>query len=262
MAEAPISSRKAMSQDETPAAGRAGGAAAPPRHVAVIMDGNGRWAAARGLPRTEGHRRGAQAVRRCVEAAAELGISYLTLFGFSSENWGRPEREVSDLMGLLRRYLRSEIAELHEKGVRLRVIGQRERLAPDIVSLIEDAERRTAGNTRLNLTVALSYSGREEIAAAARALAREAAAGRLDPETIAPETLTARLLTADLPDPDLLIRTSGEQRVSNFLLWQLAYAELVFIDQLWPDFTLADLAAAVAEFQRRDRRFGVALGAR
>ncbi len=265
MPEAPISAQQPM-QDRLPeravSPGTGGGDPAVPRHVAVIMDGNGRWAASRSLPRTAGHRRGADAVRRCMEAAGELGVEYLTLFGFSSENWGRPENEVSDLMGLLRRYLRSEIAEMHEKGVRLRVIGDRSKLDSDIVSLIEDAEQRTAGNDRLHMTVALSYSGREEIAHAAREIAREAAAGRLNPETVDTQAVAARLLTADIPDPDLLIRTSGEQRLSNFLLWQLAYAELVFIDCLWPDFGHAELKTAVAEFQRRDRRYGLAVGSR
>ena len=282
MPEAPISRPQALSgqalsdQALDDAAGRSGtdavaqacvpdnGAGGPaiPRHVAVIMDGNGRWAAARGLPRTAGHRRGADSVRRCMEAAGELGVRYLTLFGFSSENWGRPESEVSDLMGLLRRYLRSEIAEMHEKGVRLRVIGDRSRLDSDIVSLIEDSEHRTAQNDRFHMTVALSYSGRDELAHAARQIARDAAAGRLDPEQVDAQAVSARLLTADIPDPDLLIRTSGEQRLSNFLLWQLAYAELVFVDCLWPDFGHAELKAAIAEFQRRDRRYGVAVGSR
>jgi undecaprenyl diphosphate synthase len=226
------------------------------------MDGNGRWARARGLPRTAGHQRGAEAVRRTLEAGVKLGVGHLTLFGFSSENWGRPAGEVSDLMGLLRRYLRSEIAELHEQGVRVRMIGDRTRLDRDIVSMIEDAERRTAGNARIDLTVALSYSGREELAAVAREIAREAAAGRLDPEAVDVAAISHRLFTAGIPDPDLLIRTSGEQRISNFLLWQLAYAELVFVETLWPDFGEADLAAAIAEFQRRDRRYGVAVGSR
>jgi undecaprenyl diphosphate synthase len=233
-----------------------------PVHVAIIMDGNGRWARARGLPRTAGHRRGADAVRRTVEAAAHLGISHVTLFGFSSENWGRPAAEVGELMGLLRRYLRSEMAELHEKGVRLRVIGERGKLAPDIVEEIQQAERRTADNRRLTLTVALSYSGRDELTAVARQIAREAATGALDPEAVDGEEVARRLFTADLPDVDLLIRTSGEQRVSNFLLWQIAYAEMVFVDALWPDFGHDELAAAVAEFQRRDRRYGVAVGTR
>ncbi|MEX2407589.1 MAG: isoprenyl transferase [Rhodovibrionaceae bacterium] len=223
------------------------------------MDGNGRWASARGLPRTQGHRRGAEAVRRAVEAAVELGIEYLTLFGFSSENWKRPAEEVSDLMGLLRRYLQSEIAELHKEGVRLRVIGDRQRLAGDIVRLIEDAERRTAGNTRINVTVALSYGGRQEIVHAARRLAEDAAAGRLYPEAIDETVFAAQLFTFDIPDPDLLIRTSGEQRISNFMLWQCAYAELVFTETLWPDFGKDDLLAALRDFQNRERRYGSAV---
>jgi undecaprenyl diphosphate synthase len=234
-------------------------AGVPPRHVAIIMDGNGRWAAARGLPRAQGHRRGADAVRRTVEAAAELGIEYLTLFGFSSENWNRPAEEVSDLMGLLRRYLQSEIAELHKEGVRLRVIGDRRRLAPDIVRLIEDAEARTAGNTRINVTVALSYGGRQEIAAAARQLAADVAEGRLSAEGIDEQAFSTRLLTYGLPDPDLLIRTSGEQRISNFLLWQCAYSELVFSSTYWPDFGKDDLEAALRDFQNRERRYGSAV---
>ena len=234
-------------------------AGVPPRHVAIIMDGNGRWAAARGLPRTQGHRRGADAVRRTVEAAAKLGIEYLTLFGFSSENWNRPAAEVSDLMGLLRRYLQSEIAELHRNGARLRVIGDRRRLAADIVRLIEDAEARTANNTRINVTVALSYGGRQEIAGAARRLAAEVAEGRLDLEDIDEQTFSARLLTYGLPDPDLLIRTSGEQRISNFLLWQCAYSELVFSSTYWPDFGEDDLEAALRDFQNRERRYGSAV---
>lgn len=234
-------------------------AGVPPRHVAIIMDGNGRWAAERGLPRTQGHRRGAEAVRRAVEAAVELGIEYLTLFGFSSENWNRPASEVTDLMGLLRRYLQSEIAELHREGVRLRVIGDRRRLAADIVRLIEDAEARTAGNTRINLTVALSYGGRQEIAAAAQRLAAEVAEGRLSAEEIDEQAFSTRLLTYGLPDPDLLIRTSGEQRISNFLLWQCAYSELVFSDTYWPDFGKDDLEAALRDFQNRERRYGSAV---
>ncbi len=231
----------------------------PPRHVAIIMDGNGRWASARGLPRTQGHRRGAEAVRRTVEAAAELGIGYLTLFGFSSENWNRPAAEVSDLMGLLRRYLQSEIADLHKEGVRLRVIGERERLADDIVRLIEDAEARTAGNTRINVTVALSYGGRQEIAAAARRLAADVAAGRLSLDDLGEADFGARLSTAELPDPDLLIRTSGEQRISNFMLWQCAYSELVFTETLWPDFGKDDLLGALRDYRNRERRYGSAV---
>ena len=237
---------------------RVASAAPAPVHVAIIMDGNGRWAKARGLPRVAGHRHGADAVRQALEGCGELGIRYLTLFGFSSENWKRPASEIDDLMGLLRHYLRGEIAELHAKGVRVRVIGDRTRLAPDIVALIGNAEAMTRENSALHLTVALNYGGRAEIARAARALARQAREGRIDPEKV-DETMFARhLYTADLPDPDLIIRTSGEQRVSNFLLWQSAYAEFVFIDTLWPDFSKRDLAEAVRQFQRRDRRFGAA----
>lgn len=220
------------------------------------MDGNGRWAAGHGLPRVAGHRRGAEAVRTVIRAAVKEGVLYLTLFGFSSENWKRPLAEVDDLMGLLRYYLRSEIAELHKEGVRLRVIGDRSRLAPDIQAMIEDAERRTEANTRLNLTVALSYGARAEIAAAARALARDARDGRLDPEKIDEDAVASHLFTRDIPDPDLLIRTSGEMRISNFLLWQAAYAEFLFVDRLWPDFSEADFEAAVREYRGRERRFG------
>ena len=229
---------------------------APPLHVAIIMDGNGRWAKARGLPRTIGHQRGAEAVRRSVRGAVELGVSYLTLFGFSSENWKRSSAEIDDLMALLRFYLRSEIAELDRSGVRIRVIGDRERLADDIVTLIDDAETRTRGNVRLNLTVALSYGGRSEIALAARRLARSVQDGDLAIEDIDEAAFERHLLTAELPDPDLVIRTSGEKRISNFLLWQSAYAELVFVDRLWPDFAKDDLEDAIREFRRRDRRYG------
>lgn len=232
-----------------------------PQHVAIIMDGNGRWAKARGLPRTAGHRKGIEAVRRTVEAARELGIPYLTMFGFSSENWRRPEGEIFDLMQLLRFYLRSEIAELHKNGVRLRVIGDRSRLSGDIVTMIENAEELTRGNRELNLTIALSYGARQEIAGAARQMVRDALEGRLAPEDVTEEAFSGRLLTRDIPDPDLLLRTSGEQRISNFLLWQLAYTELVFVDTLWPDFTKRDLEDAIREFNQRDRRYG-AVGTR
>ena len=234
----------------------------PPAHVAIIMDGNGRWAKLRGLPRIAGHRRGAEAVRRTVEAAAQFGIGYLTLFGFSSENWKRPVDEVDDLMGLLRHYIRAEIAELHARCVRVRVIGDRKRLASDIVTLIDNAEALTAGNDRLTLTIALSYGGRAEIAAAARALAAAAADGRLKPEEIDEAAVAGYLFTAGMPDPDLLIRTSGEQRISNFLLWQSAYTELVFTDTLWPDFGKADLEQALRDFHGRDRRYGASVGSR
>jgi undecaprenyl diphosphate synthase len=234
----------------------------PPTHVAIIMDGNGRWATARGLPRVAGHRRGAEAVRRTITAAAELGIGYLTLFGFSSENWKRPVAEVNDLMGLLRHYLRGEIAELHRNGVRLRVIGRRERLASDIVTLIENGETLTRDNRGLQLTVALSYGGRDELAIAARAIAEAVAAGRLPLDAIDEDCISRHMATAGLPDPDLVIRTSGEQRLSNFLLWQTAYAEFVFTDTLWPDFSKADLERAVRDFHGRERRYGATAGSR
>jgi undecaprenyl diphosphate synthase len=236
--------------------------ALPPRHIAIIMDGNGRWAQARGLPRIAGHRRGAEAVRRTLTAAAQLGIPYLTLFGFSSENWKRPLAEVDDLMGLLRHYLRGEIAELHRNNVRLRVIGDRDRLAPDIVTLIINAEALTRDNSGVNLTIALSYGGRAEIIAAMRAMAEKAAAGALAPEAIDEAAVSRHLFTADIPDPDLLIRTSGEQRISNFLLWQCAYSELVFTKTLWPDFGRADLEEAIADYGCRERRYGASIGSR
>ncbi|MSP88402.1 MAG: isoprenyl transferase [Alphaproteobacteria bacterium] len=233
-------------------------ATAPPAHVAIIMDGNGRWARARGLPRTAGHKQGAESVRRAVRGATELGISYLTLFGFSSENWKREPAEVEDLMGLLRLYLRKEIAELHAEGVRMRIIGDRRRLARDIVALIEHAEEATRANTSLNLTLALSYGGRAEIVEAARRLAIAAKSGALDPAAIDETGFANELTTAGIPDPDLLIRTSGEKRISNFLLWQCAYAELMFVDTLWPDFGKRELEDAVREFSRRERRYGAA----
>jgi len=233
-----------------------------PRHVAIIMDGNGRWAKARGLPRIAGHRRGAEAARRAVTAAAELGIPYLTLFGFSSENWKRPTAEIQDLMALLRHYLYGEIAELHRNGVRLKVIGQLARLAPDIVSLIEHAETVTRDNSRITLTIALSYGGRAEIVAAVRAIAAQAACGALSAEEVDEDCIARHLFTANIPDPDLLIRTSGEQRISNFLLWQCAYSELVFSKTLWPDFSKRDLEQAVDEFCDRERRYGASVGSR
>jgi undecaprenyl diphosphate synthase len=233
---------------------------AVPQHVAIIMDGNGRWAKSRGLPRVAGHKRGADAVRRAVKIAGELGVRYLTLFGFSSENWKRPLDEITDLMALLRNYLRSELAELHAQGVRVRVIGDRARLAPDIVTLIEQAERTTEANTKLDFVIALSYGARAEIARAARALAHAAKAGEIDPETIGEADIAKYLYTSDIPDPDLLVRTSGEKRISNFLLWQSAYTEFVFLDVLWPDFDRAHFEAAIAEFGQRDRRYGAIVG--
>ncbi len=220
------------------------------------MDGNGRWAKARGLPRTAGHRQGVDAVRRTVKAAIADGIRYLTLYGFSSENWNRPAAEVRELMDLLRHYLSTEIAELHEQGVRLRFIGDRTRLPADIIARIDAAERRTAGNTVFTLVIALSYGSRDEILAAARRVAVRAAQGDLDPDAIGQEEFSRHLLTSDIPDPDLVIRTSGEQRLSNFLLWQSAYAELVFTKCLWPDFDAETLRGAVSEYCQRERRFG------
>lgn len=227
-----------------------------PRHVAIIMDGNGRWAKARHLPRAAGHRKGMEAVRAVVKAAGEAGVEVLTLFGFSSENWKRPEDEVKDLMGLLRIYLRKDAHDLHRQGVRLRVIGDRARLAPDIQKQLADVEAMTAANTKLTLVIAISYGGRDELVHAARALARAAAAGELDPESIDDDAFARNLFTAGLPDPDLLIRTSGEQRISNFLLWQMAYTEFVFLDILWPDFDRDALAAALDLYARRERRYG------
>lgn len=230
----------------------------PPVHVAIIMDGNGRWAAARGLPRAAGHRRGVEAVRTTVETALDLGVSYLTLFGFSTENWRRPALEVSSLMGLLRLYLRSEIADLHRNGVRLRIVGDRKKLNEDIVALIEEGEALTASNRRLTLTIAISYGGRQEIADVARRLAGEVAAGKISLGEIDERAFADRLFTADIPDPDVLIRTSGEKRLSNFLLWQLAYSELIFVETLWPDFSRRDLEEAIRDFQSRERRYGMA----
>ena len=229
---------------------------AVPRHVAIIMDGNGRWAKARLLPRIAGHRKGIDAVRRTVEAAPPLGIEVLTLYAFSSENWRRPADEVSDLMGLLNHYLRTEIAELHANGIRVRFIGQYRALNADLVALLDQATALTAANTRMTLVIALNYGGQDEIVRVARGLACEVAAGLRDAGSIDADCITRALDTADLPPPDLVIRTSGEQRLSNFLLWQAAYAELVFMEQLWPDFDAASLAQAVAAFGARERRYG------
>jgi undecaprenyl diphosphate synthase len=231
-----------------------------PRHIAIIMDGNGRWAKARGLPRIAGHRRGAEAARRAVVAAAELGVPYLTLFGFSSENWNRSPGEIQDLMGLLHHYLRAEVAELHSNGVRLKVIGDLGRLGPDILTLIEHAETVTQDNARITVTMALSYGGRAEIVAAVRTIAKKAASGSIAAEAVDEECISHHLFTAEIPDPDLLIRTSGEQRISNFLLWQCAYSELVFTKTLWPDFSKRDLEQAIDEFCGRERRYGASVG--
>jgi len=252
------SGRLAVAAAEAEAESGAGGGV--PAHVAVIMDGNGRWAAARGLPRVAGHRAGAQAVRRTIEAAIRHGVSWLTLYAFSSENWRRPATEVLDLTGLLRHYLRSEVAELKAEGVRLRFIGDLTRFPGDIQGELARAMRETAGNTRLNLVIALSYGARAEIVAAARRIAGAAQRGELDPANLTEDDFGTALETADIPDPDLILRTSGEQRLSNFLLWQAAYAELLFLDVLWPDFGEAAFAEALAEYARRERRFGARPG--
>ncbi len=228
----------------------------PPGHVGIIMDGNGRWAQAHRLPRRIGHTKGVDAVRGITKAATELGIKYLTLYAFSSENWLRPAEEVSDLMGLLRQFVKRDLDELARNGVNIRVIGERTNLAPDIAQCVEEAETRTRGNTGLKLMLAFNYGGRDEILGAVRRIAADAAAGRLDPATVTKAALEGYLYTAGVPDPDLIIRTSGEQRLSNFLIWQSAYTEFVFVDTLWPDFTKAHLAHAVSEYHRRERRFG------
>ncbi|MCC6777047.1 MAG: isoprenyl transferase [Hyphomicrobiales bacterium] len=231
-------------------------AIAPPRHVAIIMDGNGRWAAARGLPRAEGHRRGVEALRRTVRAAGDLGISYLTIFSFSAENWSRPRSEVQELMALLRRFIRHDLADLHRNGVRVRVIGERETLEGDIRRLLDEAEELTKSNDKLVLVVAFNYGSRQEIARAAQRMAAAVAAGDLAVSAMTADKLASYLDAPDLPDPDLIIRTSGEQRLSNFLLWQAAYSELVFVPVYWPEFDRAALEDAIAEFRRRERRFG------
>ncbi len=228
-----------------------------PKHIAIIMDGNGRWANRRGLPRTAGHKQGAEAARRVVKNAAEMGIEFVTLFGFSSENWSRPESEIKELMSLLRYYLRSETAELHKSGARLRVIGNRAELDDDIIQLIENAEDLTKDNDKITLVIALNYGGRHDILQAAQRLAEKAVTeGRTPDMKVIEKEFPGFLMTAGIPEPDLLIRTSGEQRISNFLLWQCAYSELVFTDTLWPDFDREDLEQAVQDFARRERRFG------
>jgi len=230
---------------------------AAPRHIAIIMDGNGRWAKARGLPRTMGHRAGVEAVKRTVESAGAMGIQYLTLFGFSSENWNRPAEEVNELMRLLRMYLRAETAELHRNNIRLKVIGNRLQLESDIVELIENAENLTMNNTGITVMIALNYGGRHDILQAASGWAQKCVAEGIEPGIdSAEEHFESFLMTAGVPDPDILVRTSGEQRISNFLLWQCAYAEYYFTATLWPDFSKTDLEAALLDYARRDRRFG------
>jgi undecaprenyl diphosphate synthase len=227
-----------------------------PRHVAIIMDGNGRWAKARRLPRVAGHRQGVEAVKRTVRAAGDLGLDALTLYAFSSENWRRPAAEIADLMGLLRRFIRSELEEITREGVKLRIIGDYRKLEPDLVSMLENAVARTSSNTQLTLAIALNYGSQDELLRATRRLMREARAGEIDPDALDDAAFEKRLDTDGLPKLDLLIRTSGEQRLSNFLLWQAAYAELVFTDTLWPDFDGVHLAAAIKAFGQRERRYG------
>jgi undecaprenyl diphosphate synthase len=229
---------------------------AAPRHVAIIMDGNGRWAARRGLPRSAGHKAGVDALRRAVKAAADFGIEYLTIYSFSSENWSRPAAEVSFLLDLLRRFIRQDVAELHRSGVKITVVGNRADLEPGIVSLLDDAERLTCKNCKLNLIVAFNYGSRQEIGRAMVAIARRVESGEISTADISPELISLNLDTAGIPDPDLLIRTGGEQRISNFLLWQCAYTEFVFVDEFWPDFNHEIFARALDEFRLRDRRFG------
>jgi len=245
-----------VSMPEAQAPNIAGDGPPVPRHVAIIMDGNGRWAAARGLPRVEGHRRGVEALRKTVRAAGDMGIQCLTIFSFSSENWQRPASEIRDLMGLLRRFIRNDLAELHSSGVRVRVIGERDNLDPDIRRLLEEAEQLTRENTNLLLVVAFNYGARDEIARAVRRMAARIAAGEVKPEAVTEDMIGQHLDAPDIADPDLIIRTSGEQRLSNFLLWQAAYSELVFSPVYWPDFDRATLEAAIEEYRRRERRFG------
>jgi undecaprenyl diphosphate synthase len=227
-----------------------------PVHVGIIMDGNGRWAAQRGLPRLEGHRRGVEALRQAVRAAPDFGIRYLTLYSFSTENWSRPPQEVSDLMALLKRFIRNDLAELHSHNVRVKVIGLRDNLEKEISALLREAEDLTRSNSGLMLVIAFNYGSRQEIAQAARALAEKVAAGRLAPDDVTPTSLANHLDTAGIPDPDLIIRTSGERRLSNFLMWQAAYAELVFLPIYWPEFDRLAFAGALADYAHRERRFG------
>jgi len=252
-----ILSRSRSSRKAAPAAASGDGdGGAVPRHVAIIMDGNGRWAKSRHLPRLAGHRAGAEAVRRTLRAGAKLGVECITLYAFSSENWKRPEEEIADLTGLMKQFLRSELDEIHGNNIRLRIIGDHHAFEPEAAQMVDAAVAKTAGNTGSTLVVALNYGAQDEIVRATRVLAEQVRAGTLAPQDITPERLAAQLDTADLPPLDLLIRTSGEQRLSNFLLWQAAYAELYFTDTLWPDFDEAALTAAVACFGKRERRYG------
>ena len=235
---------------------QAGPAAGLPRHVAIIMDGNGRWAKARGLPRAAGHRAGAEAARKALRAAGEAGVQCLTLYAFSSENWRRPKKEIADLTGLLRFYVKRELDSLHKEGICLKILGDHRAFEGDVARMVDDAVARTAGNRRMTLAIALNYGSRSELVGATRRLASEVAAGRMAPDEIDEAHIEAALDTGGLPPLDLLIRTSGEQRLSNFLLWQAAYAELFFTDTLWPDFDEAAMRAALAEYARRERRYG------
>ena len=227
-----------------------------PRHVAIIMDGNGRWASLRGLPRSAGHRQGVEALRNAVRTAADIGIEILTLYSFSTENWSRPEPEVTFLMGLLRRFIRTDVAELHASGVRIMVIGDRTGLEPGIVSMLEEAESLTRDNAGLKLVMAFNYGSRQEMTRAVQVIAGKVAEGKIDPSDITPAVIANHLDTAGLPDPDLLIRTGGEQRLSNYLLWQCAYTEFVFLPEYWPEFSADIFRAAIEQYQSRDRRFG------
>jgi undecaprenyl diphosphate synthase len=227
-----------------------------PRHIAIIMDGNGRWASARGLPRSAGHKAGVDAIRRAVRAAGDLGIEVMTIYSFSTENWSRPRAEVTFLLDLLRRFIRQDVAELHKSNVRIKIIGERDNLDASMIKLLDDAETLTAGNTRLTLVVAFNYGSQQEIARVARGLAAEIQAGKLPLEALTVDAISARLDTAEFPAPDLLIRTGGEERISNFLLWQCAYAEFVFVPEFWPDFSADILSRALCEYASRERRFG------
>ena len=228
----------------------------PPRHIAIIMDGNGRWAADRGLPRSAGHKKGIDALRRAVKAAGDIGVEFLTIYSFSTENWSRPKTEVTFLLDLLRRFISQDVAELHASNVRIKIIGSREKLDQPLVKMLEEAENLTANNSKLTLVVAFNYGSRQEIARAAQNLANAVKAGKLEVADITPEVLQNQLETAAFPDPDLLIRTGGEERLSNFLLWQSAYTEFVFIDTYWPDFDAEVLKSAIATYRSRERRFG------
>ena len=227
-----------------------------PRHIAIIMDGNGRWAKERGLPRVEGHRRGVDAVRTITRIAGEGGLNYLTLYSFSSENWSRPESEINELFGLLRMFIRRHLAELHENNVRIRIIGDEDGVPSDILKMIDEAQKLTSANTGLTLVIAFNYGARGEIASAMKKIAQSVANGELSIDNISADTVSQNLHTSDIPDPDLIIRTSGEQRLSNFLLWQAAYSEFVFTDCKWPDFDEEAFYAAINEYRSRDRRFG------